>query len=144
MKKISFVLLICLLSSFINVCRAEEEFDYIEVKAGDTAPFEGLLFTYPGITNALVKVQTKINLVETQKEEELKRVKVNLQSIIDAKTTEIITTTRMYEEQLNAKEEVIAANKREAYLSNIKTVGGIAFAAVAGLAVGFLVGKILK
>ena len=54
---------------------SHEKGDYQEVKVGEPVPYDGLLFTYDGMTKVIVKLQTKFKLLEVQKGEELEKIK---------------------------------------------------------------------
>lgn len=135
MKKIALLLVFSLLFPS-NAIAEEDSYDYYEVHQGESAPFDGFLFTYDGLANALSKVEGKHKRALIEKDGELQRVRNNLEGIIRGKDAELAARNKMYESQLEAKQSSINSLQAEAYWSNIKLVSGI----VAGVAVGILAG----
>ncbi len=140
MKKTAWLALISVLFLYVPTVSAEdkEEWDYQEVLKDQPAPYDGYLFSDEGMANTLAKVQTKLNLLKTEKDEELKRVKINLESIIKSKDVEISADKQMYQKQLEAKQNVINSYQNELMWSNIKLISAIIISATAGLVVGKL------
>ena len=143
MKKVlSIVILFCFITAVSKPALAQdtETFDYEEVKQGEIVPYDGLLFTYDGMTNALVRVQAKYKTAELEKDSELKRVQANLESVIKNKDAELQTKQVLYNSQLKTKQDVIDSLVKEAYWNSLKGFGGIAIGITAGVAIGFVVG----
>lgn len=140
MKKVALLLIISLVLP--SVCLAEEEYDYHEVHQGETAPFDGFLFSYDGLANALAKVEGKHKRALIEKDSELSRVKNNLEGIIKNKDAELTSKSNMYESQLQAKQNAINALQTDAYWSNIKLVGGVVVGVAAGILTGVIITKL--
>lgn len=141
MKKIASILILSLL--FPSLCLAQEDsYDYYEVHQGESAPFDGFLFTYDGLANALAKVEGKHKRVLLEKDGELQRVKNNLEGIIKGKDSELLSKSTMYESQLRAKQNTINALQTDAYWSNIKLVGAVVVGVTAGIITGVIVTKL--
>jgi len=139
MKKITSIILLLSLVSTPVLANETSDFDYEEVRQGEVVPYDGLLFTYDGITNALVRVQSKLKLAQAEKETELKQVQVNLETIIKGKDSQLLAKKIMYENQLQTKQDAIDALQAEAKWSTLKSVGGV----ILGLATGTVVGIVL-
>jgi len=141
MKKIALLLMFSIL--FPSISFAEQDsYDYYEVHQGESAPFDGFLFTYDGLANALSKVEGKHKRALIEKDGELQRVTNNLEGIIKGKNSELLSKSKMYESQLEAKQNAINALQTDAYWSNVKLVGGIAAAFTIGVLTGVIVTKL--
>jgi hypothetical protein len=145
MKKITSIILLLSLISTPVLANETSDFDYEEVRQGEVVPYDGLLFTYDGITNALVRVQSKLKLAQAEKETELKQIQVNLETIIKGKDSQLLAKKTMYENQLQTKQDAIDALQTEAKWSTLKSVGGVILGLAAGTVVGIVLGvTILK
>lgn len=141
MKKISILLIFSLFLPSVSLAQ-EENYDYHEVHQGESAPFDGFLFSYDGLANALAKVEGKHKRALVEKDSELQRVRNNLEGIIKNKDVELTSKSAMYESQLEAKQNVINALKTDAYWSNIRLVGGVVAAAAIGIVTGVIITKL--
>lgn len=140
MKKTAWLAIISVLFLYVPTASAEEseEWDYQEIAKDEPAPYDGYIFSDEGMANTLAKVQTKISLLKTEKDDELKRVKINLESIIKMKDVEISADKQMYQKQLDAKQNVINSYQNELMWGNVKLISAI----IVSTTVGLLVGKL--
>lgn len=141
MKKISIILIFVLISAIINPAYAQEQNeitedgDYVEIQQNTPAPFSGLLFSYDGMSNALSRIHEKNRLFEIQKNEEVQKLTIQLNSEIKALDVKLKAIQSMHEAQMAAKEQAISSLIKEVELSKTKTYGG--------LVLGFTVGAII-
>lgn len=141
MKKISLLLIFILISVIANPAYAQEQNemtedgDYIEIQQNSPAPFSGLLFSYDGMSNALSRIHEKNRLLQIEKNEEVQKITIQLNSEIKSLDTKLKAIQSMHEAQMAAKEQAISSLIKEVEFSKIKTYGG----AILGFATGALI-----
>lgn len=139
MKKFLYIFLIIL--SFSNISKADtnEEYDYQELKQGELAPFDGILFTYDGIAKSLARVQNKNKLELLEKEQEYKKISLDLETNLKQISSEYNITKIMLNNELNIKQKKIDALTNESYWNTWKLTGGFLFGLALGVGVTYLV-----
>ncbi len=140
--KIASLLTVLFYMCAITPVVAEDKYDYELVKAGDIVLYDGVLFTNEGMSKAVASTQAKVRLIEVQKMEELQKVKIALQNIIDTKDSETRAKEEMYLKQLGVKQQTIEALVTDSHWSNIKIVSGVVIGVAAGILVGIVATKL--
>lgn len=135
MKKILCSFLIFTMLIKPAVAQEQEDWDYIEVRRGESCPVDGMLFTYDGISNVLSKIHLKLETTKLEKDTECKKIQLNLETILKQRNSELDSAGEMYKNQLKIKQDKIDALQQESYMATWKIVGGT----IAGVAVGVLI-----
>ena len=136
MKKTSVLLLICFLSLVTKVSHAnemQEEWDYLEITQGTPAPINGLLFSYDGMSNAIVKIQQKMKLVEIEKDQEKEKLKIALEAQIKTVDIKLNALQEQHTSQIKIKNHAIESLTKDLELSKIKGYGGLMLGLASGL-----------
>jgi len=138
MKKIIALILTVVL--FSSLSKAEEQhWDYIEVKRGEICSLDGYLFSYDGLSSALARVQSSSQAIGIQKDKECNKIKLDLETVIKNKDSDLEITTKMLSNQLKIKQNTIDSIRSELFWSEAKIFTGI----ILGITAGYLVGHYL-
>jgi len=119
-----------------------EEYDYIEVHVGQPVPYDGLLFTYDGISNVVAKIQAKMKLLQIEKNIEIEKARIDLQAKIESKSVELEIKQEMFNKQLDIKQQSINALKNDVYWNKFKLAGSVVAAIATGVIVGYIAAKL--
>jgi len=138
-KFVAWVLLSALLTGWTSIARAEdidhdgEEDHFIELKAGETATEDGFF-----------KQETKLSLLENNKNTEIKKLELNIETITKKKDVELAINKEMYESLLKIRQDRIDELSSARKWDDLKLVAGFAAGFVVSIAIFYAAVKVTK
>lgn len=131
-----FTLLVLVVRSPIAFAEnVSEETGYIDLKAGETAPVDGLLFDPPALSKLIANQQTKLNLITLEKDTEIGKIKLDLDTVIKKKEAEIKINKELSEDLIKIKQERIEQLTKEMKWNNLYFVGGFTVGVVISIVI---------
>lgn len=128
----SFLLLVMLVTQS-SIAFAEEvdvdhdgEGDFIEMKDGEKAPFDGYLLHKDAMVKLITDKQHEIDTLKLNFDTEIGKLKLNWEADIKKKDTEINVNKEMYEGILKVRQDRIDVLVKEQWISDFKLVLGFA------------------
>jgi len=112
-----------------------EEVGYVDLKAGEPAPTDGLLFDPPALSKLIANQQTKLNLLVLEKETEISKIKLDLETAVKKKEAEIKVNKELSEDLIKIKQERIEQLSKELKWNNLYFVGGFTVGVVISIVI---------
>ena len=134
-KYISALMLSALLTTRTSIAYANELLsagDYIEVKKDDSIPFDGYLFTDSGLSRIIVNKETEKKKIIIDKDAEIETIKLQLNTDLKKKETEIEINKELSDKLLKLKQEEIDRLNSELKYKNWIVAGSF----IGGILVG--------
>jgi uncharacterized protein YwgA len=134
------IISIFMLSLFMTTLTKAEEViledgDFIEVKEGEQAPFDGYLFDHGGVAALIARHEKEKSNFFIEKDAEIKTLKVNLETQIKQKDIEIDINKKL-------SDDIIKLNKQELKLAQDK-LGRLNWLTPASFVAGVIAGTFL-
>ena len=145
----SFTLL-ALLVGWLPIARAEdldkdgEEDGFVELKEGETATEDGYFFNHGALSSLIAKQETKLSLLNNEKDKEYSKLKLDLETTIKKKDLEIASNKDMYESMLNIRQTRINQLVDEQKLGDWKLTGGFLLGFIASIAMFYAAVQVAK
>ena len=149
-KFVAWVLLSALLTGWTSIARAEdidhdgEEDHFIELKAGETATEDGFFFTAGALSQVIAKQESKLSLLENNKNTEIKKLELNIETITKKKDVELAINKEMYESLLKIRQDRIDELSSARKWDDLKLVAGFAAGFVVSIAIFYAAVKVTK
>ena len=146
-KLVAWLILSALLMGWMPIARAEEKFGeegFVEVKAGETVPEDGLFFDYPALSKVMAKQETKLSLLVLEKETAVKKLNLDIENISKKKDAEIQINKETYEQLLKNKQERIDALILENKWNSLYFVGGALIGVVTSIVIFYAAVQVAK
>ena len=141
-KSIAWIVLSTFLTALPYIAQAEEidadddgEGDYVELKAEETAPFDGFLLHKNAMIKLVTEREAEVGRIKLSFETTQKKLQLDLETLTKKKDIEIQINKEMYEQLLKIRQDRIDALSSEQKWNNFKLIGGV----FAGLVIGFAV-----
>ena len=131
-----FLLLFCVLST----AQAQDvSSDYVELSAGETAPYSGRLFTSIALAKMLAQHQTEISLLKTDLEYDLKKQELNLNLKYELLDSKYNAEIEMYQTMIAARDLELRKSAKKDVWQKWATYGGFVLGAATSVAIFYSV-----
>ena len=149
-KFLALLTLSALLTGWTSIARAEdidhdgEEDHFVELKTGETATEDGYFFTAGALSKIIARQDAKLAELTVNKDTEIKKVQLDLETLSKKKDLELTINKDMYESLLKIRQDRIDQLSSEQRWSDLKLVGGFVLGFAASIAMFYAAIQVAK
>jgi len=131
-----FLLLLCVL----GIAQAQDTTpDYVDITAGETAPYTGKLFTSEALAKMLAQHQTEIDLLNSDFEYDLKKQELDLNLKYNLLDSRYNAEVAMYQSMIAARDLELRKSAKKDVWQKWATYGGFVLGAATSVAIFYSV-----
>lgn len=116
-----------------------DDADYVEVQAGQPAPFEGFLFTTNAISTIISKHNEEISLLNADHDLAIKKLESKYKLDYDTLDLRYRSETEMYKQMIDVRDQQLKSASRKDVLQKWGTYGAFVFGAATSVAIFYSV-----
>jgi hypothetical protein len=142
-KLVALLTLLAMLAGQISIAHAEDV-GYVDLKAGDVAPVDGLLFDPPAMAKLLANQESKLSVLRIEKDAEISKLNLEIETLNKKKEIETKINKELYESLLKIKQDRIDQLSAEQRWDNLKLAGGFLFGFIASVTIYYAAVQVAK
>lgn len=143
-KFVACFTLLAMLVVQMPIAKSEENIGYIDLKAGDVAPVDGLLFDPPAMTKLITNNENKLASLKIDNETAIKKLQIEWETKLKKKEIEIEIAKELNESLLKIKQDRIDQLNAEQRWDNLKLAGGFLFGFIASITIFYAAVQVTK
>lgn len=146
-KFLAFFTLLAVLVVWIPIAKSEEhteEVGYIDLKAGDISPTDGLLFDPAAIAKLIAKQESKLALCKIESETTVKKLEIEWDTKLKKKDIELAISKELNESLLKIKQDRIEQLLQEQRWENLKLISSFIIGFAASVSIYYAAVQVAK
>lgn len=143
-KFVACCTLLAMLVVRMPIAKCEDNVGYVDLKAGDAAPTDGLLFDPPAMAKLISNHENKLANLKIDNETAIKKLQIEWETRLKKKEIEIEIAKELSESLLKIKQDRIDQLSAEQRWDNLKLAGGFLFGFIASITIFYAAVQVAK